>query len=720
MNMRAPFRCTALLLSFAVTPVWALTEVTETVASGAHIRMAAPDGWEAGDGLVLYQHGFNMEFDADPDLGPIRDRQLADGYAIAASGYRGKGWALFNTTEDNRDLLARFSARFGVPGHIITMGGSMGGLIAHKLAEEPGFEAVTGVYSLCPPAAGTRTWDTAFDLRMAYDAVCEGVGGGELPNGAEPYPWAYNLNDIPDDIGDLLGTESLQQTIARITQCTGVTLNPLLRTPPQKERLQRLMDFGAFDNEDFFLTNLAYATYALSDLLRAPDKLAEQNPFTTRGVDYGSELIQSRVPVIDADAAARLDFRRSTDLFGNIGAHVKMVSLHTSRDELVRPAHQQFLRDTFAPAQLLSAIVDEDEPSHCGFTVAEVSAGWNVLSQALVPGSTAPTSFAQLNTQCTSLVTAGVEGPCRFDAAIDPGQVVETMRPRANQNPTTDIAALNISGAWYDPQRSGEGLLIETLQNGQALVIWFTYPPAGQGEQAWMLGVGDVVGHGIVVDEMTRVDGARFGAAFNPQDVRRTPWGRLELAVQVRPDVPTPVQYPGASQLQMTVDYQGPQAWGSGRHQLQQLLEIGVNPSLPTTPSLDPRPWQHSGTFYDPLRSGEGFQIQEVRLGNGEWLTSFTWFTFNNSGQPMWLVGVGTSVQGVVEMDLLKPVGTQFGTDFSASEVVRAPWGRATLRYDGCERAQLQWQALDPTYGSGTLNAQRLTVPTAVQPCRPE
>jgi pimeloyl-ACP methyl ester carboxylesterase len=187
--MRLLFSLIAAACLYGVAiPAMALTETVETLASGARIRIAVPDGWTPGGGLVLYQHGFDMAFDDDPDLGPIRDRQLADGYAVAASGFRGTGWALFNSTQDNRDLLACFSARFGAPGRIITMGGSMGGLIAHKLAEQPGFEKVEGVYSLCPPAAGTRTWDTAFDLRMAYDAVCEDVGGGELPNGSAPDP----------------------------------------------------------------------------------------------------------------------------------------------------------------------------------------------------------------------------------------------------------------------------------------------------------------------------------------------------------------------------------------------------------------------------------------------------------------------------------------------------------------------------------------------------
>ena len=707
----------ALILLLASSCAFAITEITETLPSGAHIRIAVPDHWQAGDGLVLYQHGFNMEFDRDPDLGPLRDRQLADGYALAASGFSSKGWALFTAVQDNRDLLARFAERFGMPGHLVAMGGSMGGLIAHKLAESTGFESMQGVYSLCPPAAGTRTWDTAFDLRMAYDALCQGVGGGELLRGDAPYPWAYNLDDIPDDIGDLFGTEALRQTLARITQCTGVTLPPLLRTPSQKQRLQRLMAFGAFTNEDFFLTNLAYAAFALSDLLRAPDKLNAQNPFTSMGVDYGSELIRSRVPAIASDAMARFDFRLITDLFGRVSPNLKMLSLHTSRDELVRPGHQTYLRSAFPATQLLSAIVNETAPSHCGFTTAEASAGWDALRASVESDAASAPSFAQLAARCQILAAAGVAGPCRFDASAAPGTVEQTMRARPAQVAFADLGVINLSGSWYDPARSGEGLLIEALGGDQVLVIWFTYPPAGLGEQSWLLGIGKASGHGIEVGDMRRVRGARFGNAFDPGAVQRLPWGSLKIALAAPAEVLQPDNPPASTQLQMTLDYRGPAGWGSGRHTLKQLLEIGRNRQLPISPFPDTRPWQHSGTYYDPTRSGEGFLLQQFAL-DARWLTAVTWFTFDHAGNPMWLVGVGGAQGNSLSMDLLRPVGTQFGDDFLASEVNRTLWGRATLNFDGCDRAQLHWQANDPLYGSGTLSAQRLTTPAPVWPCR--
>jgi hypothetical protein len=69
-----------------------------------------------------------------------------------------------------------------------------------------------------------------------------------------------------------------------------------------------------------------------------------RNPFSSRGVDYGDELINLRVPRVDADPLAAFDFARASSLNGRVGAATRIVSLHTDGDELVRLAHQQSLR----------------------------------------------------------------------------------------------------------------------------------------------------------------------------------------------------------------------------------------------------------------------------------------------------------------------------------------------------------------------------------------
>jgi hypothetical protein len=96
------------------------------------------------------------------------------------------------------------------------------------------------------------------------------------------------------------------------------------------------------------------------------------------------------------------------------------------------------------------------------------------------------------------------------------------------------------SGAWYDPQRSGEGFIVEVLPDERVNVYWFTYQPGQSGHQAWMIGGGAFLGEGAGEDaissytdraqvELVQPVGARFGEEFEPAAVEVRDWGSLEL-----------------------------------------------------------------------------------------------------------------------------------------------------------------------------------------------
>lgn len=699
----------AWLLAFVLAgsgPAFALQEVTDTLPSGAHIRVAVPEGWQAGDTLLLYQHGFNMEADLDPDLGPLRDLQLAQGYALAASGYSQSGWALFRAAADNRDLLNYVSTHFGTPGKLVIMGGSMGGLISLKLAELQGFERTAGVYSLCPAAAGARTWDTAFDLRLAYDTVCAGVGGGELLRGDEPLSFAMNLSDIPEDMGDLSGARSVQQTYTRIHQCTGLALPMWMRTPPQRDRLERLMRLGAFTSEDFLLYNLAYATFALSDLVRSPDKLGARNPFASRGVNYGDPVIDAGIARIDADALAAFDLHRASSLNGHIGAQVRIVSLHTDGDELVRPAHQQRIRQLYG-SQAVSLPVDEAAGTHCGFSSAELVAGWRQLRRWMAD----PKGNGDLEgftPACAQAMSDGFDGPCRFAPDLPVGELSTTMRERDPETKArADAASARLSGSWFDPERSGEGVLIERFNARQASVIWFTYAPSGEPEGlVWLGGVGEIEANGIHVETMRRMHGARFGAAFRPEDVNAEPWGTIDLA------------FDGADIVnhapRLHLRYSGPGAYGAGLRGLQRALPVGpADGALSAEPA---RNWQYSGTWFDPERSGEGFFVQQSGAPFSR-LTSVAWFTYDLDGQPLWLTAAATEQAGQVDLVLYRTAGTRFGEDFDASAITQTVFGHLRLNFTDCAHARLQFTAQDPRYGAYEQSLVRLTRPDIASGC---
>jgi len=115
------------------------------------------------------------------------------------------------------------------------------------------------------------------------------------------------------------------------------------------------------------------------------------------------------------------------------------------------------------------------------------------------------------------------------------------------------------SGTWFAPERSGEGISLQVLDNGSALALWFTYPPAGaQGQQAWIYAQdGRVEGDRVVFDAAITTRGPRFGAGFDPASRQSIPWGTIEL------------RFTDCNTADLT--YAGPSAWGAGTRRLTRL-----------------------------------------------------------------------------------------------------------------------------------------------------
>src|SRR3977135_2241733 len=85
------------------------------------------------------------------------------------------------------------------------------------------------------------------------------------------------------------------------------------------------------------------------------------------------------------------------------------------------------------------------------------------------------------------------------------------------------------SGSWFDPARSGEGFTLQVLDNGTALAVWFTYPPAGSAaRQAGVMAQdGRIEGDRIRFQTVFTTRGPRFGAQFDPAQLQLVPWGAL-------------------------------------------------------------------------------------------------------------------------------------------------------------------------------------------------
>ncbi|MBL8300497.1 MAG: hypothetical protein JNN30_19335 [Rhodanobacteraceae bacterium] len=679
------FAVACLLALGLTTPVQAVRELRGQGPSGAYYRIAVPDGWTPGGSLVLYQHGLNFSPDSDPGLGPLRDIALEQGYAIAASGFSSRGWALLRAVDENKELLDIFRRDVGNPGELVPFGGSMGGLIALKIAEDRELNPlVKSALALCPPVAASRAWDRGLDVRLAYDVVCADINRGQLKTGAEPYPWAYNLDDIPADLDDLQFDPDVRSALLSVTVCTGITLPQNIRTNGMRERLARLQRITGIQDERFLLTNIAYSTFVLSDVLRAPDKMGGRNPFGNLGARYADSDLDSRIRRAAGQPAAGVEFNWHSDYRGDIGA-AKILSLHTSGDELVIPQHQYVLRQKTPATQLVSAVVRETAPSHCGFSEAEGLAAWEALRR-WKNGGAKPT-VAQLQQNCLGVAAAA---DCRFDDSYVPATFDSIVPPRT---PPLQVDG-RFNGSWFDPARSGEGIALEVLNGGRAIVYFFTYSPAGGATpQAWLLGDGKVVPGGIAFDTVYHRPSLPGGGAVSPNP---TDWGRLFI---------------GFSDCNRgELRWEGAPGWGRKTVPITRLtalkgLGCDGNGSAPA---------QASGSWFDPGRGGSGFHVEQL---DGNRFLVMYYGAPGSSDFVGWASGVATGdLAAGVNLDLATVTGPVFGDAFDPAAVVNHPGALSLQIRLGCVSGTATL-----TQAGGTpvaLNLQRLTIPNGIAACK--
>jgi hypothetical protein len=249
------------------------------------------------------------------------------------------------------------------------------------------------------------------------------------------------------------------------------------------------------------------------------------------------------------------------------------------------------------------------------------------------------------------------------------------------------------SGSWFNPARNYEGLVVQVLPDGRAVVTWFTYPPEGEeGDQAWMIGIGEVHGSQIFIDEMLRPVGATFGPEFDPDSVTYLPWGTLELTFT---DCNT-----------ATGAYAGPPEFGNGVLTLQRLSQIDdVECDAEAVPAPDRVIAGRSGLWYDPSHDGEGWMVEVLADGTG----LVYWFTYDDAGRQAWLIGEA-EIRGRTLWieDMLIARGTRFGAAFDSQEVVLESWGEFGFLFEDCSNARMRYESPDARFGAGTLGPIRL------------
>jgi hypothetical protein len=249
------------------------------------------------------------------------------------------------------------------------------------------------------------------------------------------------------------------------------------------------------------------------------------------------------------------------------------------------------------------------------------------------------------------------------------------------------------SAAFFDPERNGEGLFVELIEGGVAVVYMFTYDPQS-GQQAWLVGAGTQLGDSIIVEDLLRPTGPSFGPNYDIGDRIFNDFGTLSF------QLPTCGTSENAGNLYIEPFGETGYEWFSNFNYNQ--LSVIANCDTGETSAQGPL----SGSWYDPTHDGEGIILQVLENG----VAVVQWFTYDANGEQFWIQGTGTfDGDTLVVNDLFTTSGTRWGSRFNAADVEPTPWGTLTMTFSGCGQAGVSYQSLLPEFGNGTLNMQRLT-----------
>jgi hypothetical protein len=272
-----------------------------------------------------------------------------------------------------------------------------------------------------------------------------------------------------------------------------------------------------------------------------------------------------------------------------------------------------------------------------------------------------------------------------------------------------DLNQHGLTGSWYDPALSGQGIVLEVYPNavgtgiGYLFGSWFTFEPIEynwdyDGEQRWYTLGGDAPA-GQSSATLTIYE--NVGGNFNTLPV--TSAAAIGWAVLSFQDCAT-----------ATMEYTFPFRDGS---------RYGVIPLVRLTPdvtcsasgeTLANTDFGYSGTWFDPATSGQGFAFE---VNPNAATVFFGWFTYGPEGQSWWGVrrqswftGQGDYIPGTRSATVTL-YETQAGAGDGPDPVTfTRDVGTATVTFFSCDAATLTFTfPRGNNIGeSGTINLSRV------------
>lgn len=246
------------------------------------------------------------------------------------------------------------------------------------------------------------------------------------------------------------------------------------------------------------------------------------------------------------------------------------------------------------------------------------------------------------------------------------------------------------SGNWFNPGQSGHGFLVEALPDGRFYLTWYMYL---DGNPLFLQGVATPSGN---VLEVPVYSVRSTGFPVGPGGGVANNWGRLRLTF--------------TDSNTASVEWL-PTGFGFTPGSMA-LRRLTVPALAMDDPDGTPLRACYSGIWFEPARSGYGFNLEVVPQGpNGRTVVAY-WYTYRPDGSPLWLIGQGQAgASAPTTMDLYEGggIGAQFPFAFSSSALTLTKWGTASLTFTSNNTLNVSYQPQRAGYSAGNLSLVRLT-----------
>ncbi len=248
-----------------------------------------------------------------------------------------------------------------------------------------------------------------------------------------------------------------------------------------------------------------------------------------------------------------------------------------------------------------------------------------------------------------------------------------------------ELAPIDVSGPWYNSNQSGHGWYLEKLagigpdQPERLLAYWYVYQG---GAPVWLIGQGELV-EGRAQLSVFSTSGTSFPPQFVADDVIYQPWGELTFDFADHAN--------GSASWHSDVT-----GFSSGSMNITKLAAIKNDPD-----------GCFSGSYYNPQQSGHGIGVQIVNT-QGQANILLAWYTYHE-GRQIWLVGQAPFENQQATVSMFSFNGGDFPPAFDPAQVSNAAWGEVTIAFTDHHNLQLDWNSIQPGFGSGQSLMTRLT-----------